>query len=214
MLDALNINLLELQKWGLVRECKIYLNVKINGVIMDTNEEVTKKYSDLESEVKNLVFHTILREEERLLALFLGAAERAIKILFLLNAGGVATILAYIANKGANGLLIGSMLSFIVGIIAAMIVVGWDYQYTSNRFSNFQADAAKYLNDEILFYEIKQFKTKSRWSSCIIVLIGYLSAACILIGIALGILGYLSNYKNTVDECAFINELFLGILQI
>ena len=51
------------------------------------------KYNDLNPEQKNGIFFLIFKQEENLKNLYLASVERGIKSLFLVNAGGVVTVI-------------------------------------------------------------------------------------------------------------------------
>jgi hypothetical protein len=164
---------------------------------MENDDPGSKKYSELEPNQQAFLFQMLLREEDKNQHLYLGAVERAIKALFLLNSGGVVTILAYMSNLGNNGsfnyYLIGSLIIFLIGIISALIVVVIDYLFLLDRLNKFNEDTKKYLGNNISYNEIRQFNRQCNVSRKIwyfSICSGFISLACIIVGIGLGMKGY------------------------
>jgi uncharacterized membrane protein len=163
---------------------------------MEKRDPGSKKYSELEPNLQAFLFQMLLKEEDKNQHLYLGAVERAIKALFLLNSGGVVTILAYMNHLGNSGsfnhFLIGSLIIFLIGIISALIVVVIDYLFLLDRLNKFNEDTKKYLENNISYNEM-QFNQNCNVSHKMwyfSIFSGFFSLACIIAGIGLGMTGY------------------------
>lgn len=148
------------------------------------------KYNDLNPEQKNGIFFLIFKQEENLKNLYLASVERGIKSLFLVNAGGVVTILAYIFkqnNSSAKSLLFLSLLSFLIGLMSALLVVFLDFKSMYSAYNNYCFKLKQFMSSEITYNQLNELKMMR---TDYIVWIGYLSLACIPLGVLFGLIGY------------------------
>lgn len=148
------------------------------------------KYNDLDPEQKNGIFFLIFKQEENLKNLYLASVERSIKSLFLVNAGGVVTILAYIFNQNnrcAKSLLFLSLLSFLIGLMSALLVVFLDFKSMYSAYTNYCLKLKKFISNAITYNQLNDLNIMR---VDYIVWIGYLSSACIPLGILFGLIGY------------------------
>jgi membrane-associated protease RseP (regulator of RpoE activity) len=156
-----------------------------------TDKDISKlKYNQLTPEQQNGIFFLIFKQEENLKNLYLATVERGIKSLFLVNAGGVVTILAYIF-KHTNGcskyLLFISLLSFLLGLMSALLVVFLDFKSMYAAYTNYCSKLKEYLINTITYGQLNDLEMIKVDH---IIWIGYLSLACIPFGVLFGLIGY------------------------
>lgn len=152
-------------------------------------------FSMMSAAEKTIATSNIVREDENINSLFYNCAERAINTLILLNSGGCITVLAYIyrtTKSSSNYFLNFSLIIFILGLLFVFYVIESDFRNTRNKSLDYKKDIKNFLLDKITFREIKKFQLSkvSDTSFDCTTLVGYLSAACALFGIATGIIGY------------------------
>lgn len=123
------------------------------------------------------------------------ATKQIIKALFLINSGGVITILAYWYRgaKGCSTLLLGSSLGmFLIGLILAFILVAADYFLCKHRVESFNSNMLQLYNNSITPSLIPDFNGHhpAPKYALTIVIIGIISGAAAGLGIFFGILGF------------------------
>src|SRR5258708_5461588 len=150
------------------------------------------------SETQQQVMNNCIKIKEAtntLSNIYLCCMETTIKALFLLNAGGTVTVLAYMHQvmhiKQKTCLFSISLVSFLAGLIFTFILVAYNFGSLYKRLKEFIDDIMNYRSNKIQFNEIKLFnlseinsyKTKSLIAICIGAIAGLLG----IIGIATGI---------------------------
>lgn len=158
---------------------------------MDNEHINLSIYSKLDYEQKNYIHTLLFRREDLIRSMYFESVERSIKTLFLLNAGGIITILANIVRNGSTCskiMFITSLIIFLLGLHLSLLTVLLDFRSRKRMFFNFISKAKDYLADKIPYKDINEDKNISPH---IIVYIGYAAAICIPIGIFFGLFGYL-----------------------
>ena len=139
----------------------------------------------------------ILRAEENLKSIYFGCVERSIKALFLLNSGGTITILAYIyhaQNSCAKALLSIGLILFLLGLLFAVSVVGFDYFLFLKKLRQYNRDIRTFFAFQLPFNRIQEFSPNQNDKAGLIgVWLGIISLVFALLGIAFGLLGYFLN---------------------
>lgn len=147
-----------------------------------------KYINDMDHTEKEFATAHITRIEDNLLKVYLDCAERTTRALFMLNAGGTGTLLAYIYNTGTNSSWIKSALGvFILGLILAFILVAFDYFFLLGRVQDFHNKITDFYSNKISFNILNTRLTESDGKSLIYV--GILSGLCALTGIILSVIG-------------------------
>lgn len=154
-------------------------------------EIISMLYQDLTKEEQTQLSFALNRQFENLKNLYLESVERSIKTLFLLNAGGVVTVLAYLfklSHSCSKSLLILSLIAFIIGLLLALLVVVLDFRNADSSFTYYSSNMDKYFVSTISYQELNQFKLINKKY---IVNLGYVSGVCIPFGVLFGLIGYL-----------------------
>ncbi|MBV8802243.1 MAG: hypothetical protein JO131_04635 [Gammaproteobacteria bacterium] len=110
---------------------------------------------------KHLATSNIIREESNVNSLYLGCAERAIKALFLINGGGVITVLTYIYHAttlSANLFTSISLVAFLIGLALVFNVVARDFYYIKDKSIEFKDDIQYFLLGKTPFKNISRFQ--------------------------------------------------------
>lgn len=154
-----------------------------------------KKFSSMEASEQYLATSNIIREDSNVNSLYMGAAERAINALFLMNSGGAITVLAYIYHASvpsAKLFLSISLVTFLLGVALVFNVVARDFYYIRNKSLEFKNDIQSFLLGKIPFSDIKRFQMQQPLDKAptITLLCGNISAYCTIVGIFFGLLGY------------------------
>ncbi|VEB35519.1 hypothetical protein [Legionella cherrii] len=147
------------------------------------------QYDNLNSTQRNQILYLVFRQEENLKSLYLGSVERSLKTLFLLNAGGVVTVLAYIkkTNYCAKTLLYITLIIFLLGLLSALLVTFLDFKNSYDSYMQYQNNLKEYFSNKIVYQKVNEFTgTDIRH----IIRIGYFSALCIPAGLLFGLIGY------------------------
>lgn len=161
-----------------------------------------KRINEMSFPEREAAVTNILREKGAIYDTYIGCAERIIKALFLMNSGGVVTILAYLhgfkeAGAVKNEYWINlSLCVFLTGLVSAFILVACDYLIVNRGFTKYSSHTRKFLRNEISFSEIDWFKNDEiscyqRFISFIFLYFtGALAFASAIAGIAFGLIGY------------------------
>lgn len=125
---------------------------------------VNKKINEMEPSQRDIAVGNIIREEVDIFQVYMGCAERLIKSLFLLNSGGVVTLLAYLHDKLSSvdvdnqvWCLSISLRLFILGLMSAFFLVVADYFFLGKRLFNYMKQSREFLDDKISFSKINRF---------------------------------------------------------
>lgn len=142
-------------------------------------------------ELQQANFYTV-RTADKLMTAYLGCVERIIKSLFLINAGGVVTILTYLHQSdisyNVKKLLDKSLKAFLAGLFFALVLVSIDYFLMLTRVNKFNGDIENFREGKILFSKIIKSQSKKDWIW--VVGFGAFSFVCLIAGIIFGLMGY------------------------
>lgn len=158
-------------------------------------------YKDLKPEEKIRCEQYMIRTLDMLRDLYLGASERAIKSLALVNGGGVITMLSYIhAISPPNEYVKFSLYAFIGGFVLFFLIVLLEFKFCSSQFEKFAKQIRQFYKDEIGFSEIDIFNQEKKpfWKNNIPKWLGYLSFGLALVGIVLGLVGFYMTYNGKI----------------
>ncbi len=160
------------------------------------SEWVGKCINDMTPPQADAAKANILRIDDRLSIIYQGCSERAVKALFLVNSGGVISILTYIFQDRKlihNPDIKFSLLTFLFGLAFVFLgVVGVDYFLSFYRSQSFGRQVKKFIGNEIAFFDIHQFnKPGLRWFDLLVLAFGILSGGCAIGGILFGLKAYL-----------------------
>lgn len=110
-----------------------------------------KKLNEMNPAEVQLTDTIVQRTLDRLSVMYAGVSERGIKALFLINGGGIVTMLAYFHEPSVekNILLFLSFVCFLLGLMLTVILVGIDY-YIGMKFLNNYSSNIKNLTMEKL----------------------------------------------------------------
>ncbi len=171
------------------------------ATMMQSQKGVIMRFNNMDPNQQQNIISIILRHDEVLRTIFLGSIERIIKALFLVNAGGLITLLAYLykdhVTMNARVLFNTSLNWFLFGFIFAFIVVISDYLSLLFRTKNYNKQTSQFLSKKQLEFEkIDEFKAKSFWREFInwaVIVIGTISFVFAVIGVYYGYLGFIAN---------------------
>jgi hypothetical protein len=125
-----------------------------------------------------------------------GATERVIKSLFLINAGGVVTILTYLHNsslaKCSKMLCAVALLFFIVGLVFSFMMVSLDYFSCYWRQNFFNKNVKNFFDDKVTLAEVPDLNGEHPSQKMVGWLMGFgiFSGAFSIFGIFFGLFGY------------------------
>lgn len=159
-----------------------------------------KKLSEMDTNEIQITNNILFRTENRLLDIYAGVTERALKALFLINGGGVVTLLAYLHDTSvANLKLILSLAAFLLGLLMTVVVVAVDYYVCLKSLRNFTVNLQRFNNDNIKLDEAQHYTTPSlSIITKLTVYLGYTAALLFLSGCVLGVAGYFTIVKNII----------------
>jgi len=120
-------------------------------------------------------------------------SERALKLLFVTNAGGAIAVLSYMASvegRAPKSAII-TLCCFFFGLICVGINTARAVHGMSGLFEGWQKDVDRFFKDEITWEEL-QSRDESRISGkWLDYLIGYFSWGAFIIGSIIGFVGFL-----------------------
>ena len=117
------------------------------------------------------------------------SGKSALHYLFLVNAGGAATTLAFIGAIGANKIGLGAKFSlafFVVGLILFGISKAKTFHHMSGLFKHWKSLVNDYFSDKIPYEEILQRDNKKAVEDIWDYVFPYASFACFIIGSFIG----------------------------
>jgi hypothetical protein len=159
-----------------------------------------KKLSEMDPNEIQITNNILFRTENRLLDIYAGVTDRALKALFLINGGGVVTLIAYMHDSSVvNIKLIASLAAFLLGLLLTVMVVAVDYYVCLESLRNFAANLQRFNNDKIKLDEAQHYTTRSlSVVTKTTVYLGYAAALLFLTGCSLGVAGYFNVVKNII----------------
>lgn len=149
-----------------------------------------KKYSDLDEVEKSIAESYIKYYRDLYQNAQSESSKRAVNSLFLLNSGGIVTILSYMQDKVITKVGVSSFLLFIIGLGSAFALVSFDYLNTYNSINNFSTVVQNYSIGEVTLRNIRSKVEEHNCLSRKLLWFGIVSAFCVVIGIFLGMLFY------------------------
>lgn len=127
----------------------------------------------------------------QLIALSKDAVERALKYLFLANAGGAAATLSFLGAVNAIRTQWAPKVAltfFVLGLILVGVHTAIWVHYSESLYSNFRRDVTQFYQNQITFEAMAadDFKRsqKTKW----LYIVGYLTFGCFIAGAAIGLL--------------------------
>jgi len=165
---------------------------------------MNERFNEMNELEKQAKIAFIQRHWEILMSIYLGSAERMIKVLLLVNSGGLITILAYLYKQktpdNINILFKSSLSWFLCGLIATIVIAIIDYVTFLVRQHLYGYDTHNfYGKKQLKFGEIGEFSTKGNfknwrnWVPIIILPLGCASIAFAAIGICKAYSGFMLN---------------------
>jgi hypothetical protein len=113
------------------------------------------------------------------------SAKSALHYLFLVNAGGAATTLAFIGAVGADKIGLGAKLSlsfFVTGLILFGVSKAMTFHHMDGLFKHWKSLVNDYFSDKIPYEEILQRDNKKAVDGIWDYVFPYASFACFIIG--------------------------------
>lgn len=155
-----------------------------------------KKCGQMNNTERGLLYADVVRISDALLILYTGATERVIKSLFLINSGGIITILAYIyrgTSAASKNLLNYAFIMFLVGLILAFALVILDYFTCERRSKTFSTKIKELYEDQMTPSQIPELNGIHPFPKVAYfpIGIGILSGIAIAFGIFFGLKGFL-----------------------
>ena len=124
---------------------------------------------------------------------FLGATDRVVKALFLINGGGVVTLLSYLHGLPTAHChsLLWSLGMFLLGVFLIGIIVVLNFDISLINFNKFINNFKRFFHNETIFSNTQKIGVSVVITKMLLIL-GHLSFVCFLIGVGVGLYGYLS----------------------
>ena len=137
------------------------------------------------------------RTLDRILKSYSDITTICVNSLFLINGGGVVTLLTYFKlAEFKNTSLKFSLFCFLAGLILTVIHVALDYNICRTYLKNFLSNLNNFNNDHINLRSLLKFDNNfTRNSSNIVLFLAHFSAILFIIGCTLGIYSYLEFCK-------------------
>lgn len=153
-----------------------------------------RQINDLNQAEASYAAENIARMGDNLQSIYLGCLERITSALFLINGGGVVTILAYMyKSEGPNNsilLFVYSLCSFIVGLLLAFTYTALDFWLVRKKLLRFSNDAFDFFINKISFMEINLFDPHKKRASLAPLIFGFGSSIFSFLGIFQGITAF------------------------
>jgi hypothetical protein len=152
-----------------------------------------KKLTEMDTSEIQITNNIIYRTHDRLLNIYAGVTERALKALFLINGGGVVALLAYLHDSSplVSTKLLLSLGCFLMGLILTVILVALDFYVCLNYLNNYTANLKHFNHGEIELEEVQNYSTRPLSKlTTFTVYVGYTAAILFLIGCLFGVLGF------------------------
>jgi len=151
-----------------------------------------EKYSELDEPRKRVIEDHKYFVSDILNESYNGASERIIKLLVLLNSGGIVTVLAYFYKTDsthAKCLLKISLWFFLFGLLFSSLLVTLDYLICMSRLEKFNSGVGDFYDDKVSFQETPELNGKNTFPKIITIGLGFLSGASALVGVLIGVFG-------------------------
>lgn len=119
-------------------------------------------------------------------------ADKAINFLFFTNSGGAIAMLGFIgATQHVHFLVVLGLGIMLLGLIFVGILVAHVYHQMTGLFEAWRSDVKGYFQDRITWEKLNKDDELRSKDSILNLYLGYMSLGCFIIGITLGILGFL-----------------------
>jgi hypothetical protein len=153
------------------------------------------KYSELDDKTRKRYCDYINTRWEQLYELQKEWGDKAIKMLFVTNAGGAIAILSYMAssNSAITGTVIFTLCCFFIGIILVGILIARAVHCMANLYKGWEKDANKFYSDEMSWDELNKLDHERVPSELPDFILGYASFATFIIGSIVGAIGFLKD---------------------
>jgi len=147
------------------------------------------KFSETPPALRKWQFDYINTRWRQLYELERVAGQTALQYLFLTNAGGAATTLAFIGAIGADKIVYSAKLSlacYVLGVILSGVGRARQFHYMSGLFKHWKNLVAGYFSDENTYEEMIAADDKKAVMSLFDYLISYASFGCFIFGSIVG----------------------------
>jgi hypothetical protein len=154
-----------------------------------------KKLSEMDTHEIQITNNIIYRTQDRLLNIYSGVTERALKALFLINGGGVVALLTYLHDSSPFIMtkLILSLSCFLLGLIMTVFLVAIDFYVCLNFLNKYTANLRTFNSDEMRLEEIQNYATPGLSKiTRATVYMGYMAGLLFLAGCAFAVTGFFS----------------------
>ncbi len=153
------------------------------------------KYSELNDKIRKEYCDYIETRWGQLYELQKEWGDKAIKMLFVINAGGAIAILSYMAssNSTITAAVIFTLCCFFIGIILVGTLVARTVHCMKNLYEGWTTDVNKFYKDEIEWKKLIELDENRIPNELPDFIIGYASFATFIIGSIVGVTGLLKN---------------------
>ena len=153
------------------------------------------KYSELNDKIRKGYCDYIDTRWEQLYELQKEWGDKAIKMLFVINAGGAIAILSYMAssNSAITGAVIFTLCCFFIGIILVGILIARAVHCMKNLYEGWKEDVNKFYKDEMDWEELIELDEQRVPNELPDFIIGYTSFAAFIIGSIVGAIWFLKD---------------------
>jgi len=129
---------------------------------------------------------------DQLIGLSKDAVERALKYLFLANAGGAAATLSFLGAVPAMRLQWAPKVAltfFVLGLILVGVHAAIWVHYSESLYRNFRGDVTEFYDNRLAFNEVAAADFTRSQNTKWLYIVGYVAFACFIAGAATGLLG-------------------------
>jgi hypothetical protein len=157
---------------------------------------INKNLSEMNENEIQITNNIVFRTQDRLLNIYAGVTERALKALFLINGGGVVAMLAYLNDSATatNNKMLVALGCFLTGLVFTVLVVAVDYYVCFKSLNNYSANLRRFNRGEIKLEETQNYSSKGLSDLTVFtVFSGYFAAVLFLTGCACGVMGYFTS---------------------
>ena len=146
-------------------------------------------YSKISAELRKARIDYVNQRWSQLYSLEKDAAEEALKMLFLTNAGGAVANLSFIGAIGKNQIHVFAKISlacFILGLIFVGIAKAKQFHHMSRFFKHWKKEVGEYFKDALTWEELDRRDDARAKEDLLDYAFPYASFGCFLIGCAYG----------------------------
>jgi len=119
-------------------------------------------------------------------------ADKAVNFLFLTNSGGSIAMLGFIGSRQqVNALVVWGLGIMLLGLIFVGFLIAHGYHRIGGLFDAWRKDVREYFLDRISWEKLNEDDASRSKSSMMDLFLGYGSLLCFVLGIVLGIRGFL-----------------------